>query len=120
VAAQTVRVTGLRETLRAFAVMGGVVQEEVRRGLFNAAMPVAGDARNRISRYPGAITETITPIITRKGAIVRQRQAKRGGTHPNFGGLQMGHLLGALEDRQAEVISRVERTLDNLTREVGF
>lgn len=119
-AAETVRVRGLQETLRAFAYIGGTVQAEVRDGLVEAARPVADDAAGAIARYRGAVTETITPIALRKGVIVRQRQGKRGGKHPQFGSLQMRYLLGALADNQADVFSKVERTLDHLTREAGF
>jgi hypothetical protein len=116
----TVRVTGLTETLRAFALVGGQVQDEIKEGLVKAALPVATDARGRITRYPGAVTETILPIATRKGAIVRQRQGKRSGKRADFGSLQMRHLMGALDDNQAEVMRRAELALDFLTREAGF
>lgn len=116
----TIRVNGLREVNRAFARIDKDVAKDVKATLAKVADPVASDAAQRISRYAGASTSTITPIGTMKGVLVRQRQRKRSGLRTDFGALQMRHLLGALYDHEDEVYERVEATLDWLARREGF
>ena len=116
----TVRVHGLREVNRAFKRLETGVEKEVKEELKKLAEPVAADARGRISRYRGASTATIKPYATMKGAVVRQQIKKRTGKHSQFGSLQMGHLIGALEDNESSVVEGVEDLLDFLKRKEGF
>lgn len=114
-AATTVRVHGLAETIRAFNRIDRSLAGEVRSELKKVAEPVAADARSRISRYQGAQTSTIAPVTSTRSVFVRQRQAKRGGTRPDFGALQMRHLLGALFDNEDKIVRGLEQMLDRIT-----
>lgn len=116
----SVRIRGLREVQSAFRRLGVEVGPELKKGLKEAAEPVAAAARGMIGRYPGASTSTIKPYSSTKGAVVRQSASKRGGKHPQFGALQMGHLLASLEQEEPAVIRAVENLMDDLTREEGF
>lgn len=118
--AGAVRIRGLRETVSAFNRVDHALANEVRSELKKVAEPVAADARGRISRYTGASTSTIKPVTSIRSVFVRQSQGKRGGKRPDFGALQMRHLLAALYDNEDEIYTGVERMLDNLTREAGF
>jgi len=118
--AATVRLHGLQQVNRAFKRIDDSVVGEVKEELRKLAEPVAADARGRIDRYAGASTGTIKPYPTMKGVVVRQAQRKKTGTHPNFGGLQMGHLIGAMYDHEDEIVNEVEDLLDWLGRKEGF
>ena len=118
--AATVRLHGLREVNRAFNRIDKEVVGEIKAELKKVAEPVAADARGRIGRYRGASTSTIKPYATMKGVVVRQQARKRTGRHAQVGSLQMGHLIGALEDHEDEIREDVEDLLDWLARKEGF
>lgn len=118
--AATVRLNGLQQVNRAFKRIETSLVDEVKDELRKLAEPVAADARGRIGRYAGASTSTIKPYPTMKGVVVRQAQRKKTGNHPNFGALQMGHLIGALEDHETEIVNEVEDLMDWLGRKEGF
>jgi hypothetical protein len=120
-AEQTIRVHGLRETLRAFQKLDREASKELRAELVRAAFPVAEDVRARLARYQGASLNTIRPGATQKGAFVRQNKRKVTGRRADFGALQMTHgFLPALEENADEVNADVERLLDKLIAAEGF
>lgn len=118
--AASVQVHGLREVNRAFKRIDDQLVREVKEELKKAAEPVAADARERIGHYAGASTSTIAPIATMRGAVVRQRQNKKTGNRPDFGGLQVVHMIHALEDNESQVVEQVEDLIDWLGRKEGF
>lgn len=119
-AGTTVRVSGLNETIRAFNRIDRSLANEVRSELKKVAEPVAADARGRIGRYSGANTAGIKPVTSTRSVFVRQSQGKTTGKRPDFGALQMRHLLGALYENQDEIFRGVENMLDRLTSREGF
>lgn len=119
-AAGTVRLHGLQEVNRAFNRIDRAVVSEVKDELKKVAEPIAAESRSRISRYRGASTGTIKSAATMKGVVVRQSIRKRSGLRPDFGALQMRHMLGALFDHEDDVVNGVEDLLDWLGRKEGF
>jgi hypothetical protein len=121
VAGETVRVNGLRETVRALDKVNRDAKKVVLAELASVAEPIAATARTKISRYQGASLSTITPRATTKGVFVRQNARKVSGRRSDFGALQMTHgLLPALADHADEIIPRLERALDQFGASQGF
>jgi hypothetical protein len=121
VASSTVRIKGLRETIRAFNKLEASVALEIRNELKDLAEPVAETARQKISRYAGASVGTIGPRASVRGAFVTQRAKKVTGQRADFGALQMTRgMIPALEEHEDEIVSGVEKTLDRLTATAGF
>jgi hypothetical protein len=120
-AAETVRIKGLRETIRAFNKIDRSVAKEIRDELKKVAVPVAESAKSRLSRYQGLSLGTIGPKATTKSVFVTQRKRKVTGRRGDFGALQMRvGLLPALAENEDNIIHEVEQALDRLTRENGF
>lgn len=116
----TVRVRGLRETLRAFRRLEAEIGPEMRTELRAIAEPVALTARSLISPYQGASVRTIGPRVTQTGAAVTQRAKKVTGRRGDFGALQMRRLEEALEEHADEIEPKLEDMLDRITRKEGF
>lgn len=120
-AKETVRIRGLRETIRALNRVNKQVAKQVRDELKRAVEPVAASARDRVGRYPGASTSTIGPKATTRSVFVTQRKRKVTGLRPDFGSLQMREgLLPALAEHEDDIVGQVEDALDRLTRTAGF
>lgn len=120
-AAATVRVKGLRETVRALNKVNRSVAREVREELKRAAEPVAGRARRKLSRYRGASLGTIGPRARGGAVFVTQRARKVTGRRGDFGAIQMREgLVPALDEGREEVMRDVEAALDRLGRSAGF
>jgi hypothetical protein len=118
--AGSVRVRGLRETLRALDRVNKGVGKQVKDELKKAAEPVAKTAQSKISRYAGAKTSTIGPRASVRGVFVTQRARKVTGIRADFGRLQQGLLEESLQEHEGEIIHDVERAFDRLTRSEGF
>ena len=117
----TVRIIGLRETMRALQKVNREVGKTVRDELKKAAEPVARDARSKLSRYQGASLNTISPRASTRGVYVTQRKRKVTGKRGDFGALQMTQgLMPALEENEDNIIREVEQAFDRLTRRAGF
>lgn len=113
-AAATVRITGLKETVRAFNKIDKGLIRNVQKGLKRAAEPVAVSARAKVSQYRGASVGTISPRARGASAFVTQRARKVTGKRGDFGALQMRRLVEALDENREEVVRAVERELDDL------
>lgn len=121
-AAQPVRVEGLRELERALRASDADSAKELRKGVRDAAKIVSVDARSRAGRF-GAFTAMGIRPRTRPGLVATVEQARRRttGKRPDFGGLQMRHaLVPALEAKEDEVIRHIENLIDTVGREHGF
>lgn len=116
-----VRVEGLRELNQAFGRYHKQLQKELREELKKVAEPVAADAREKASRFGPKTTRGIAAGTRAGAAVVRQRNRKTTGHHPEFGALQMRTALEpALEENTDEVLERVETMLDRLGYMNGF
>lgn len=109
-----------RETMSALQKVDRGTAKTVRDELKHAGESVAQEARRRISRYPGAKVSQISPRATNRGVFVTQRARKVTGQHPQFGALQMMHLMEALDDKEDDVIRGVEKAFDRLADQHGF
>jgi hypothetical protein len=114
-AAGTVRVKGLNETIRAFRELDRKLPKVVQDELKEAADPVVQAARQKIGRYHGASIGTIRPRATARSVFVRQGARKRSGRRGDFGALQMRRLMEALDENQRQIEKGVEDALDRLT-----
>jgi hypothetical protein len=117
----TVRVRGLAETQRALRKVNKEAAKEVRDALKTAAGPVVSTAKLKLGVYPGASVGTIGPKVTMRSVFVTQRARKVTGLRPDFGRLQMTHVLEpALDEHVDDVVDEVEDALENLGRREGF
>lgn len=118
---ETIRVVGLRETLRALNKCEKGLRKEVLLAGKVAAEPVAAAAREKLGRYAGASVSTVRPRSGARGAFVTQGARKVTGLRGDFGALQMTHvLMPALEEQREVVITIYERGLDRLITSAGF
>lgn len=117
-----VRITGLRETRRAFRKMSGRMDVELRAALREAAWPVARTARSTLAeKYAGASAKTIGPRVTVAGAAVTQRARKVTGKRGDFGALQMTHvMIPALHAHEGEIEDSAAKVIDVLAAIGGF
>lgn len=117
----TVRVEGLLELQRAFTKIGHEVAPEIRKGLLEAAQPVADSAREKISRFSGASLGTIQPKVLARGVYVYQNARKVTGLRGDYGALQMRvGLVPALDENTDAIVEKCELVLDRLGYEAGF
>jgi hypothetical protein len=120
-AGETVRVNGLRETVRALDKVNRDAKKVVLAELASAAEPIAATARTKISRYSGASLATIKPRAATKGVFVRQNARKVSGLRADFGALQMTHgLLPALAEHANEIVPGLDRALGRLADSQNF
>ena len=117
-AAGTVRVTGVRETVAALNKVSRSAPKVVTNELKSAADPVRDAAAARISRYQGSKPMSIKPKVKGRGSVfVQQTARKRTGKRGDFGRLQQRHLEVALDQNQDKVRKALEQALDRLTAE---
>jgi hypothetical protein len=116
----SVRVKGLRETQRALGKCEGGVGKTMLAAGKAAAEPVAVSAREKIGRYAGASVGTIRPRASVRGAFVTQGARKVTGLRGDYGKLQMGLMIEALDEERGHVIELYELGLYRLTKSAGF
>lgn len=100
--------------------MSNDLKREVRDELKDVAKPVAESAKQKISRYRGARTASIRPRVTGRSAFVTQGARKVTGLRGDFGALQMGLMIDALDEHKDEVVHGLEKMLDRLAGHNGF
>ncbi len=118
-----VRVEGLRELQRAFAVADKQISRDLRKSLRDAAEPVRSDAESRAS---SAIPRIGLPWsrmrvgVTRHSVYVapRERGVRRGSRRrPNLAGLLLERAMEpALEANHPRVLAAVEDLLQDMGR----
>ena len=112
---ETLRVTGLREFIRAADASGKATKRAVRDRLRKVGEIVAVEARRRISgKY--APSATYRSYVRRTGYVtVEQPRRKTTGSHPEWGAYQMRHaLLPALRDSKDEFEREMESAIDDI------
>jgi hypothetical protein len=119
--AETIRVTGYRETARALGKVNRGAKRALYAGLRAAAEPIAGDARSRLASYQGISLSTIRPSAQARGVFIVQRARRVTGLRPDFGALQMRQgLIPALENHEDDIVDKVEDAFALLARTQGF
>lgn len=114
--AYTVRVTGLRETRKAFE-KGSDRLKELDKELADIAAPVAQDIQTKLARFGAPTVQGVK--VKRRGFEVKVQQTRRKttGHHPEFGALQMKDaFIPTLMDHETRVVNDVEKWLDNVFR----
>lgn len=116
-----VRITGLRETQRAFRRMSGGLDAILREHLKQTAEPIAREARSLVGQWSGAKTSTIGPRVVQRGVFVTQRARTVTGLRGDFGALQMTRaMIPALEHNIEAVERGAEEALDVIENIGGF
>ena len=113
--AETIRVKGYREYVRAVSKAEKSTKRVVHAKLREAGDVVREDARRRFERYDTRSASGYR-IRSRVGGIfVEQSLRKTTGRHPEYGALQMRVALEpALDAKAGEVERRLEQALDEL------
>jgi hypothetical protein len=114
--AQTVRIHGLKEFLRATDNAGKATKKLVRDRLREVAKPVLEDARRGLSRYDARSASRLGISVRKAGTVsVEQRLRRTTGAHPQFGALQQHQVLEpALSMNTAVVMRGFEDALDDI------
>lgn len=114
-AEESIKVTGLRETVKAFDNLDKAAKTELKTELRTLAEPVAETARGLASQFAGASVSTIRPRASVRGAFVTQGAKKVTGLRPDFGALQMRQvLLPSLAQHSPAIERGVELWLDHI------
>lgn len=121
-----IRVTGLAQLQRVFAVMGKDAERGLRKDLRKIAEPVrvkaAGLSRSEVSHIGDRWSRARLGVSGRGTVYVVPTSRRRGGSpRPNLGALlQERAYQPALEQSQGEVVRGVEAFLDDFIRAHGF
>lgn len=118
---RTVRVEGLRELSRAFALADKEERKRFRATLREIAEPVRADAESlAISRIPnvGVPWSRMRVGVTRTSVYVAPRQrGSRRRKRPNLAGLLMDRAMSpALDAHQGEIAGAVDDMLGDVAR----
>jgi hypothetical protein len=120
-AAQTVVVTGLKETRRALSRVDKDSAKVLRKALKDSAEPVRSLAAEILSPIAARSAAGYRVVVRARGVAVEQRLRRTTGKRPDFAALQMRKaLLPALMSKEDDVINGVERALDMLAARNGF
>ena len=119
--AETIRVKGLRQLLRATDQADKNTKKLVRDELRKAAEPVRAEAMLRFAPYDPKSAARYGISVRRVGTVaVEQRLRRTTGLHPEFGRLQMRKaLVPALEHNTERVVAEIDNALERLTIEWG-
>lgn len=114
--ADSVKVKGLREFIRACDASDKRTKRLVRNKLREVGRIVADDARGLFSVYDGGSAAGFRPIVRRKGTVtVEQTRRRVTGKRPDYGSLQMRRaLLPAVEENEAEIVAKFEQAMDEI------
>lgn len=120
-AAETVRVHGLKELQRDFKAMGPQALKDLRAELRQIADPVREEATRLFSPLGARSASGYRVVARMRGVAVEQKFRTTTGLHPEWGRVQLGvALIPALERKENEVVEGVEDVLDRLAVKHGF
>jgi len=120
-AKQNIEVKGAAAVSRKLGRFSKDVQREMQRELRKIAEPIAASTRSRAAKWGSTKTTSGIRAGSRRGAaVVRQRQAKTTGQHPEYGGMQMREaFLPALRQAEPAVILQMNHLLDKMVDRVN-
>jgi hypothetical protein len=118
--AETVRVKGLNELVRAFGKMDKELRKDLQRELSKAALIVRGEAASGFMHISPRSAGGFRPRVRGSTAVVEQRYRKVTGLRGDYGAHQMWYLLRALRDKEDEVVGSIDIMLGKLGGENGF
>lgn len=115
--AQTLRVKGLRELIRACDKSAKHVKKGTRTALRRAGDIVKVDARDRFADVDSRSAGGYRTVVRQRGVSVEQSIGRTTGTRPDYGAKQMREALSpALDAKRDEVEQEFEDVLDELAR----
>jgi predicted Zn-dependent protease with MMP-like domain len=113
--AETVRVKGLREFVRACDHAGKETKREVRNTFREVGDIVKVEAAKRFESIDARSAAGFRTVVRQRGVSVEQRLRKTTGLRPDFGTLQMRvALLPALDFEEGNVERKLEHTIDEI------
>ena len=111
--AETVRVLGYREFLRACDHAGRDTKREVRKTFREVGEIVRAEAERRMDDISVQSAHGYRVRVRQRGVAVEQSLRKTTGKRPDYGALQMRHaLLPALEAKEGETVRAFEHAID--------
>jgi hypothetical protein len=113
--AQTLRIRGYREFLRAATRAEKESKKEVRAALRAVAEPVRVEAASLFDTLDARSAAGYRVRVRQRGVSVEQSLRKTTGKHPEFGSLQMREaLIPALEAKEHEIERGMEDAIDRI------
>ena len=113
--AETLRVVGYRDVMRAFARADKETKREVRKTFRKVGEAVRLDAAARLAPVSARSAAGYRTSVRQKGVAVQQRLRKTTRKHPEWGSYQMRHaLLPAMRGNQARTEKAFEDALDQV------
>lgn len=110
-----IRVSGIRELLRATDRAGKETKTAVRQIIRNTALHVRILARERFDRYDTRSAAGYRVVVRQRGVAVEQSLRKVTGKRPDYGSLQMRRaLLPAARIEAAETERQLELAIDRI------
>lgn len=110
------RVTNLREFVRAADAAGKATKKQVRDRLRKVADVVREDTSRRLARFDAGSAAGVGVSVRRAGSLtVEQRHPKTTGRRPFYGGVQMRHAFEpALEANAAQIDSEMDQAIEEI------
>lgn len=113
--AETLRLKGYREFLRACDRAGRETKKEVRGTFREVGDIVRDEARSRFEDISPKSAAGYRTRVRARGVAVEQSLRRTTGTRPDFGSLQMREaLVPALEEKEDEVEDAMEKAIDKV------
>lgn len=113
-AAQGVKIRGLREFKRAASRAERVSQRKVNAALRKVGEVVRREWSVRFSRVDERSASTYRVAVRQRGVFVGQQRRKTTGRHPEYGRLQQWYGMRVLRDKEREVERATEVALDQI------
>lgn len=119
--AETLRVRGYREFMRAARRATPSTRKKIRAALREAGESVRSEGERRFALYDRRSAAGYRISVRQRGIFVVQSLRKTTGLRPDYGALQMRKgLLPALYHKQNELEHDVEMALDRIADEFGI
>lgn len=112
--AETVRVTGYREFVRACDHAGPDTKKQVRTALRQAGESVQGQWSADEERFGSRTATGLRTIVRTRGISVEQTRRKTTGTRPDFGRLQQRIGDAVFDSKQSEIERDFEHAIDQV------
>jgi hypothetical protein len=112
--AETIRVKGLREFVRACDHAGRDTKREVRSAFRDVGETVRAEWSRRFATVDARSAAGYRVSVRQRGVSVVQSLRKTTGLHPEYGSLQERYGIGALRHEQHVVEDRLEHAIDRV------
>lgn len=110
----TLRVKGLRETIRAANKAAGDSGKALKEQLGQAGEVVRVEWQRRFARIDANSASGFRTKVLVRGVRVVQSKRKKTGKRGDYGSLQMRYGLGVLTDKEREIGEATEEAFDRI------